>query len=154
MSYDDNGLWRTSVWPGHADVLLSALDPGAGFVLIETWDGIPGWHDALVTIGAAQEPRTRLVRHHRFDLLVTPTEAIEIGQQLRSQGIAGGGLGCYQFPERPRPDFRLPEDARARADAMRGQGVVLRIDLPHDGEVAVAWSPMKEQLERFARMLT
>jgi hypothetical protein len=149
----DDGLWRVAVWPGRADVLLGPLDSDWPFVLIETWDGNPGWHEATVSVGAHDEPRLRLVRHHRFDLLVTPAEAIEIGRHLHAQGPAGGGLVCYQFRERPRAGFRLPDDPRGRADAMRGQGVDLAIDLPHDGEVAVVCSPNETAVIEYVQRL-
>ena len=157
MRQGDKGMWQTTVWPGRADVLLSALDPDWPFVLIETGDGNSDWHEATVSVGPQDRPRLRLVRHHRFDLLVTPAEAIEIGRHLHAQGVGGGGLGCYQFRQRPRATFRLPDYSRprprARADAMRGQGVDLAIDLPHDGEVAVVCSPNKTALMEYLQRL-
>ena len=39
-------------------------------MLIEAWDGIPDWHEAIVRVGIDDEPRPRLVRRHSFDLLV------------------------------------------------------------------------------------
>ena len=80
MHQRDDGLWQVGVWPGRADVLLRALDPDWPFVLIETWDGNSDWHEATVSLGAQDETRLRLVRRHRFDLLVTPAEAAEIGR--------------------------------------------------------------------------
>lgn len=149
----DGGLWRVTAWPGRADVLLGALDPGWPFVLIETWDGNSGWHEATVSVGAHDEPRLRLVRRHRFDLLVTPSEAIGIGRHLHAQGPAGGGLRCYQFRRRPGAAFRLPDDPRGRAGAMRGQGAVLAIDLPHDGEIALVCSPDKTAVTEYVQRL-
>jgi hypothetical protein len=85
--------------------LLSALDPDWPFVLIETRDGNSDWHEATVSVGPQDQPRLRLVRHHRFDLLVTPAEAIEIGRHLHAQGVGGGRLGCVtnsgSDPEQP-----------------------------------------------------
>jgi hypothetical protein len=134
--------------------LLSALDPDWPFVLIETRDGNSDWHEATVSVGPQDQPRLRLVRHHRFDLLVTPAEAIEIGRHLHAQGVGGGRLGCYQFRQRPRATFRLPDYSRPRADAMRrGQRVDLAIDLPHDGEVAVVWSPNKTAVIEYVQRL-
>jgi hypothetical protein len=143
---DGDGLWRVSVYPGHADVLLGALRTDWLFVLIETWDGQTDWHEAIVSVGTNDDPQPRLVRHHSFDLLVTPADASQIGTHLRAQGLSGGGLGAYQFRERPRSNFRLPDWSRGRADAMRGQRVELAIDLPHDEEVAVVSSPYKFNL--------
>ena len=140
------GLWCASVWPGHADQLLRGLDPALPFVLIETWDGQPGWHEATVSVGPNEVPRPRTVRQHGFELLVTPAEAIEIGAHLRAQGLSGGGLGCFQFRDRPRDTFRLPDYSTGRADAMRGQRVEIAIDLPHDEEVAVVSSPTESVL--------
>jgi hypothetical protein len=60
MYQGDNGLWQTAVWPGRADVLLSALDPDWPFVLIETWDGNSDWHEATVSVGPQDQPRLRL----------------------------------------------------------------------------------------------
>lgn len=152
---DDGGLWRTDVWPARADVLLSALDPDWPFVLIETWDGNSDWHEATVSVGPQDAPRPRLVRHHRFDLLVSPAEAIEIGRHLHAERADGGGLGCYQFRQRPRATFRLPDYSRprARADAMRGHGVDLAIDLPHEQEVAVVCSPNMTALTEYVHRL-
>ena len=151
---NDHGLWHTLLPSARADNLLGALDPDAMFVLIETWDGNWDWHEATVSVGPQDEPRTRLVRHHRFDLLVTAAEALEIGRHFHARRIDGGGLGCYQFRQRPRADFRLPDSPRGRADAMRGQGVDLAIDLPRAGEVAEVCSPSKptliEYIQRFA----
>ncbi len=149
----DNGLWSTIVHPGHADVLLGAIDPQWPFVLIETWDGIPDWHEAIVSIGTEDQPRARLVRKHVFDLLVSPAEAAEIGGYLRGQGFTGGGVQCHQFRQRPSATFRLPDSSMARADAMRGRGVELTIDLPHDAEPAVVSSPSKANLEAFVARL-
>lgn len=153
LTEDDHGIWRGSVVGAHADQLLASLDRSAPFVLIETWDGYLDWHEAVVSVGSDDGPRPRTVRRHTFDLLVTPTEAVEIGRQLRGQGVAGGGLVCYQFRSRPHADFRLPDQGRRRADAMRGLGVELMIDLPHDGEVAVVSSPDKAVLEGYAARL-
>ena len=66
---------------------------------------------------------------------------------------SGGGFGCYQFRQRPRADFHLPDYPQGRADAMRGQGVELVIDLPHDMEVAVLSSPSKAALSHYLRRL-
>ena len=153
VQQDKNGLWWSSVWPGRADVLLAALDPDCAYALIETWDGDRDWHEAVVSVGVGEEPRTRVVRHHRFDVLVSPKEATAIGRHLHAQGLAGGGFGCYQFRHRPRASFRLPDDPQGRADAMRGQGVELAIDLPHNGEVAVVRSPSKAALSDYMRRL-
>jgi hypothetical protein len=147
------GLWRVAVTAGQADLLLAALDPDLPFVVIETWDGDPGWHEATVRVGATGELRTRTVRRNSFDLLLSPKEAVEIGQYLRVQGVSGGGLTCYQFRARPRSDFRLPAQPKARSDAMRGLGVELLIDLPHHGEVAVVSSPARSALDAFVARL-
>ena len=153
MQQDENGLWWSSVWPGRADVLLAALNPDSAYVLIETWDGKRDWHEAVVSVGVGEEPRTRVVRHHGFDVLVSPQEATAIGRHLHAQGLVGGGFICYQFRQRPRASFRLPDYPQGRADAMRGQGVELAIDLPHDGEVAVVNSPSKAALSDYMRRL-
>lgn len=152
--YNDDRLWCASVFPGRADLLLEGLDPAFPFVLIETWDGQRDWHEATVSVGRDEAPRRRIVRYHRFDVLVSPAEAVEIGAHLHAQGLSGGGLGCFQFRERPRATFRLPEWSKGRADAMRGQRVELSIDLPHDGEVAVVCSPTESNLLAYVRRLT
>jgi hypothetical protein len=85
----ENGVWRSSVWPGRADVLLAALNPDCAYVLIETWDGDRDWHEAVVSVGIGEEPRTRVVRKHRFDALVSPEEATAIGRHLHAQGVSG-----------------------------------------------------------------
>lgn len=153
MQQDENGVWRSSVWPGRADVLLAALNPDSAYVLIETWDGDRDWHEAVVSVGVGEEPRTRVVRKHRFDVLVSPEEATAIGRHLHAQGVSGRGFRCYQFRQRPRADFRLPHYPQGCADAMRGQGVELAIDLPHDMEVAVVSSPSKAALSHYLRRL-
>jgi hypothetical protein len=150
---NDDRLWCASAYPGHADLLLGGLDPAFPFVLIETWDDQSDWHEAIVSVGLDEQPRRRIVRHHRFDVLVTPAEAIEIGAHLHAQGLKGGGLGCFQFRQRPRATFRLPEWSEGRANAMRGQGVELAIDLPHDGEVAVVYSPTESNLLQYVDKL-
>jgi hypothetical protein len=151
---NDDRLWQAAVYPGYADVLLRTLDPLMPYVLIETWDGKSEWHEATVSVGPDDEPRSRLVRRHRFDLLVSPAEAVEIGVHLSAEARDGwGGLGCFQFRRRPRSTFHLPDSPRSRADAMRGQGVELEIDLPHDGEVAVVRSPLESNLVQFMRRL-
>lgn len=152
-SQADDGLWCVAVHPGHADLLLAALDAAMSFVLIESWDGISDWHEAVVRIGADAEPRLRVVRRLSFDLLVAPSEAAEIGGQLRELGVAGGGLLCHQFRQRPHANFHMPDSGKARADAARGQGVELTIDLPHDGEVAVVSSPSEDNLKAYVRRL-
>lgn len=135
-------------------MLLGGLDPAWPFVLVETWDGQSDWHEAVVGVGPHELPRRRTVRRHQFDVLVDPAEAREIGVQIRAQGTAGGGFACFQFRERPRASFRLPEWSRGRADAMRGQGVEIAVELPHDNEVAVVWSPkestLRDYLDRLA----
>ncbi|MBM0124577.1 hypothetical protein [Pimelobacter simplex] len=107
-----------------------------------------------MSIGLDDVPHRRLVRRHSFDLLVSPAEAAVIGVRLRLQGLSGGGFLCHQFQQRPKATFQLPERPRARSDAMRGQGVELTIDLPHDTEVAVVTSPFRANLERFTSRLT
>lgn len=151
---NDDRLWCASVYPGRADLLLGGLDPALPFVLIETWDGQSDWHEAAVSVGPDEPPRRRIVRSHRFDVLVTPAEAIEIGAHLHAQGLSGGGLGCFQFRVRPPATFRLPEWSKGRANAMRGQGVELAIDLPHDDEVAVVSSPTESNLLEYVRRLS
>ncbi|MBM7520463.1 hypothetical protein [Nocardioides nitrophenolicus] len=148
-----DGLWCVSVNPGHADELLGALDPEFPFVLIETWDGDSDWHEAVVSVGPNDVARPRLVRHHSFDLLVTPVEARGVGVHLRAQGLAGGGLGCFQFRERPAPAFRVPASLAGRRSALEGQKVEIAIELPHDGEVAVVASPSRARLIAYGQRL-
>ncbi len=148
-----NGLWCTVVHPGHADILLGALDPHAPFVVIESMSGIHDWHEAIVSIGTRDEPQPRLVRRHTFDLLVDPSDAAQIGVHLRHQGLAGGGFMCHQFRQRQPATFKLPNSPSARADAVRGQGVELTIDLPHDGEVAVVSALSQSNLVAFMERL-
>ena len=149
VGQNEGGSWRSSIYPGRADLLLQALDPTAEFVLIETSDGEPDWHEAVVSVSPTEAPRPRLVRRHSFDLLVTPEEAAEIGDHLHE---SGRGFLCFQFRRRP-TDFDLPDYPRGRADAMRGQGVELSIDLPHDGDLAVVVSPSRPSVEAFLRRL-
>lgn len=150
-SRQGDGLWCISIHPGHADELLAALDPELPFVLIETWDGLADWHEAVVSVGPDDEARPRLVRRHSFDLLVSPGEAYEVGVHLRAQGLAGGGFGCFQFRERPTSEFRLPASPEGRRSAMQRQGVQIAIDLPHDGEVAVVSSLSRTTLDAYFR---
>lgn len=149
----EDQLWSVTASPGRADRLLHALDPDLPWVLIETWDGQADWHEAMVSVGVHEEPRVRLVRHHSFDLLTTPAEAREIGAHLHAQGILGGGLVAFQFRSKPRPTFRLPDYAQGQADAMRGHGVELVINLPHDGEVAVVTSLHESAAAAYAERL-
>jgi len=146
VSLNEGGSWRGSVYPARAAHLLAALDPTAGFVVIETYDGVNGWHESIVSVSPDEEPRRRLVRHHSFELLVDPVEAAEIGRHLSA---SGRGFMAYQFRDRPPAQFDLPEHPKGRAEAMRGQGVVLAIDLPHDGELAVVASPSKDAVDEF-----
>ncbi len=151
VSLNAGGSWRCTVYPGRADLMLAALDPTAGFVLIETYDGGDGWHEAVVSVSPDETSRPRLVRHNRFELLVDPIEAAEIGRHLHA---SGRGFMSYQFRERPRADFYLPKYPQGRADAMRGQGVELAIDLPHDGDLAVVCSPTKVLVDEYVQRLT
>lgn len=146
------GLWRLAVGIGHADELLAAVDPAAAFVLVECGNPSRGWHNAAVTIGDEVAPQVRRVRSLRFDLLVDGTQLPELGPLLRREH--DGSLTCYQFAQEPAADFRLPDNEPARTHAMRGQGVLLHLLLPHDGESAVALSPNKSVLEAYMDRLT
>jgi hypothetical protein len=128
------GLWSVGVFPGHADELLGALDPTVPFVLIECGNPRRGWHDALVTIGPESSPVSRRVRNVSFDVLTTPAEASGLGPLLRADH--DGRLRAIQLTRQPSAHFRLPMVDRGLARAMRGLGVHLIIDLPHDGEIA------------------
>lgn len=151
VSLNPGGAWHFSAYPGRADLLLAALDPTAAYVLIETYDGVHGWHEAFVSISPTEPPKRRLVRRLAFELLVDPTEAAEIGSHLHE---TGRGFMMYQFRQQPRADFHLPDCPKGRADAMRGHGVELSIDLPHDGEVAVVASPRKSAADDYRRRLS
>jgi len=114
------GLWRFAVGVGHADELLAAVDPQAAYVLVEFGNPSRGWHDAPVLIGGEASPHVRRVRNLHFDLLVTGTELAALGALMRREH--DGSLTCYQFKEKPRADFRLPDHEPARTHAMQGQG--------------------------------
>jgi len=139
------------VHPGHADELLAALDPDVSFVVIECGDPSLGWHDALVAIGEEVTPRLRRVRNLAFDLLVNPSEAASLGPLVRTEH--DGSLRCYQLNAEPRSGFRLPDVGHGRAEAMRGFGVHLMVDLPHDGEGAAITSTGAAALDAFVGRL-
>ena len=145
------GLWRLGVGVGHADELLAAVDPQAAYVVVECGNPGRGWHDAPVRIGDEAAPQVRRVRGLHFDLLVAGAELTALGSLMRREH--DGSLTCYQFEEEPKADFRLPDREPARTHAMRGQGVLLHVQLPHDGESAVVSSPEESVLEAFAARL-
>ena len=134
---DAAGIWSFAVFPGHADELMAALDPALKAVVFEdASDGIAGWHDAAVRLGG-EPPTTHQVRGLAFDLLLTPSQAQEVGGLLRRS--AASGVFCWQAATLPRDrHFRLSDKRnRGMRGAMVGLGISLAIDLPHDGEVAV-----------------
>ena len=147
----DFGLWRLGVGVGHADELLAAVDPQAAHVIVECGNPSLGWHNAPVLIGNEAAPQVRRVRGLHFDLLVTGTELAALGPLMRDEH--DGSLTCYQLKEKPKADFRLPDQEPARTHAMRGQGVLLHVWLPHDGESAVILSPHRPVVEAFATRL-
>lgn len=108
------------MFPGHADELLSALDPDSPFVLIECGDPSRGWHDALVTIGPESSPSSRLVRNVSFDVLVTPADAAGLGPLLRAEH--DGQLRAVQLMREPSAHFRLPAADRGLAQANEWTG--------------------------------
>jgi hypothetical protein len=94
-----------------------------------------------------QEPtRMRTVRRIRFDICMSPHEAIEAGPEL-DEGDQGW-LYAWQVPrEPPQHSVLSHKEGRSRRAAMDGIGVALLIDLPHRGETAVLWSPSRHTLD-------
>jgi len=125
-----------------------ALDPAVPHVVIEGHSPAPvGWHGVSVPI-AIGDPVAglRMVRTLRFDLLLSPTEALALGAQF--DHADQGGLFAWQTGRRPPDSFSLLAlEHRARAPAMRGLAISLVIDLPHSTETASLQSPEREHLE-------
>jgi hypothetical protein len=130
-------VWSFAVFLGHADELMAALNPVLDVVVVEDASGGgPGWYDAQVALGG-EPTTTHRVRGVTFDLLVTPSRALEVGPSLRTSG--SGQLFCWQAARLPGDKhFRLStKRASGMRSAMAGLGIELVIDLPHDAEVAV-----------------
>jgi len=141
--------------PGRADHLLAALDPEAAHVVVLCGDPGRGWRDLAVDIGTEERPTVRRVRRVSFELLVTGAEAAELGPHLRAEH--DGSLHCYQFAALPDDGLHLPLAVPRQhlAQLMRGKGLDLMIELPHDNEVALLTSvdrallqPLLERLRR------
>ncbi len=81
----------------------------------------------------------------RFDLCVSPQEAIDAGPELDQSDQ--GWLYAWQVPGKPPEHLALSQkQGPSRSAAMRGVGVTLLIDLPHRRETAVLWSPDRPHL--------
>ncbi len=106
-----------------------------------------GWHAHPVALtGDPTSMRTRTVRGIRFDLCLSPQEAIDAGPELDHSDQ--GWLYAWQVPRKPPQHLMLSQKhGPARRSAMRGVAVTLLIDLPHRRETAVLWSPDRRQLE-------
>ena len=87
----------------------------------------------------------RTVRSIRFDICMSPHEAIEAGPLLDDSDQ--GWLYAWQVPCEPPQHLALShKEGRSRRAAIAGIGVALLIDLPHSGETAALWSPSQHIL--------
>jgi len=143
-----NGVWTAGVNRLDASDLMWAFDPAVPHVVIEGHSPArPGWHGLPVPVTTGDPaPRPRTVRSLRFDLLLSPAEAIALGTHVDQADQ--GGLFAWQTSRRP-PDFLSLLDVghRARGQVMRNLAISLVIDLPHSKESAVLQSPRREHLE-------
>ncbi|MFF2554595.1 hypothetical protein ACFVUS_26580 [Nocardia sp. NPDC058058] len=99
----------------------------------------------MALTGNGESLQTRMVRRIRFDLRMTPQEAIQAGPELDNSDQ--GWLYAWQAPTEPPQDLVLShKEGRSRTAALEGVGVSLLIDLPHRNETAVLWSPTRHIL--------
>jgi hypothetical protein len=127
--------------------LVRAFDPDLQYVVIEGHSPVDaGWHVLPMALtGNLTSIRTRTVRRVRFDICVSPQEAIDAGSELDESDQ--GWLYAWQVPLKPPSDLMLSQkQGRSRVAAMRGVGVTLLIDLPHRRETSVLWSPDRHLL--------
>lgn len=140
--------WSVAVHHARASELVRAFDPDLPYVVIEGHSPVrPGWHALPVPLtGEPISLRTRTVRNVRFDMRVSPQDAIDAGAELDNSDQ--GWLYAWQVPTEPPANLMLSQkQGHARTAALRAAGVALFIDLPHSGETAVLWSPQRELLD-------
>jgi hypothetical protein len=143
-----DGSWAVGIHYAGASELVRDFDPDQPFVVVEGHAPIgAGWHALPMPLTSSPAPaRTRTGRRVRFDLLISPQEAIDAGPEFDQSD--SGWLYAWQTPIPPPPNLTLSDkNDRARAAAMRRIGVMLLIDLPHRAETAVLWSPDHAILE-------
>lgn len=143
------GAWSVGVHDAQTSQLVRAFDPGQPFIVLEGHSpGGGGWQRLAVPLAATEGSlSTHRVRGMRFDLLLTPDEALEVADAL-DVPFPDGGLFAWQTPTEPPSALRLlGRDHRARASASKDVGVTLMIDQPHAEETAVLWSPTQILLE-------
>ncbi|MFF0614088.1 hypothetical protein ACFYUD_36025 [Nocardia tengchongensis] len=143
-----DGSWSVAVHGARPSELVRAFDPALPYVVIEGHSPAqPGWHRLPIALTDKGESiRTRTVRRIRFDICVSPREAIEAGPELDNSDQ--GWLYAWQVPTEP-PEYLVLSDkeGRSRRAAMDGIGVTLLIDLPHRGETAIVWSSSRDVLD-------
>ncbi|MFB7719447.1 hypothetical protein [Nocardia sp. NPDC056100] len=143
-----DGGWSVAVHGARPSELVRAFDPALLYVVIEGHSPArPGWHRLPIALsGNGESIRPRTVRGIRFDLCVSPREAIEAGPELDESDQ--GRLYAWQVPTEP-PDYLVLSDkeGRSRRAAMDGIGVALLIDLPHRRETAIVWGSSRDVLE-------
>lgn len=143
-----DGGWSVAVHGARPSELVRALDPELRYVVIEGHSPVTtGWHRLPMALTDKNESvRTRMVRRIRFDICMSPQEAIQAGPELDDSGQ--GWLYAWQVPTEPPRDLVLShKEGRSRRAAMEGIGVTLLIDLPHRAETAILWSPDRHVLD-------
>jgi hypothetical protein len=100
-----------------------------------------GWHTLPIPqTGSPASARAKTARRVRFDLLLSPQEAMDAGPEFDQAD--SGGLYAWQTRVPPPPNLTLSDkNDHARTAALCSVGVSLLIDLPHRRETAVLWSP-------------
>ena len=139
--------WTAAVHGASPSDLVCAFDPALPHVVIEGHSPVPpGWHSLEIPLAEGHGPiGLRSVRRVRFDLLLSPQEAIASASEL--DGADHGGLFAWQAATVPTHLTLSVLDGDAREAARRSAGVTLMIDLPHRKETAVLWSPERTALE-------
>ena len=87
--------------PGDPSELVQAFDRGLRYVVIEGHSpASPGWHRLPMTLTDKEKPtRMRAVRRIRFDMCMSPHEAIDAGPELDDSDQ--GWLYAWQVPLEP-----------------------------------------------------
>ena len=141
--------WEVAVAFETAAEPMQALDPAVPFVVIEGYSPLTSdkWQKFPVSLSDdGEEPRLGLVRGVRFDLLMSPAEAVASAPRM-DRYFQGSGFYMWQSDRRP-PEYLhlLQLEHPARTAAIKGVGVSLLINVHHVWDTGIMWSPTHEGL--------
>jgi hypothetical protein len=145
-----DGLYTATLWPGHVQGVVHAVDPDGGDVVMEgQLVAAPGaWVPAHTTLSGRWADLSSDVRvaSVRVDLVMPPGEFVAFVPSL--DGVRNTGVEFWQASRHlDRVVHLAGKRGTARRSAFAGLDIQVWVLLPHEGEVASLTAPTSDRVE-------